>query len=165
MRKDHPQTGPKEHKYQLPSFLEEQCSQAAYERWLGRKATAHRKRDRARGNPSATRESYMAAIHEAVRASGGRDAYTGRPLRWDLISTYDNEASMTGGRAYKKSLGDLPTVDHVGDGLGPAEFRICSWRTNDAKNDLSYDEFVALCRQVVSHHEGDAGAQDGGAGE
>ena len=26
--------------------------------------------------------------------------------------------------------------DHVGDGLGAADFKICAWRTNDAKHDL-----------------------------
>jgi hypothetical protein len=45
----------------------------------------------------------------------------------------------------------LPTVDHVNDGLGPADFRICAWRTNDAKNDQSLDEFVALCRRVIDY--------------
>jgi hypothetical protein len=29
-----------------------------------------------------------------------------------------------------------PTVDHVADGLIPSDFVICSWRVNDAKNDL-----------------------------
>jgi hypothetical protein len=28
-----------------------------------------------------------------------------------------------------------------------------AWRTNDAKNDLRYDDFVALCRAVVRHHQ------------
>ena len=86
-------------------------------------------------------------------ASGGVDAYTGRPLDWQNISSYDNAASKQGKRAYKRTLGDLPTVDHVGDGLGAANFQICSWRVNDAKNDLSEDEFVELCRQVVAWHD------------
>ena len=44
-------------------------------------------------------------------------------------------------------------MDHVGDGLGDADFKICAWRTNDAKNDLTYSEFVALCRRVVEHFD------------
>jgi hypothetical protein len=139
-------------KYQLPSFLAGVCTQAAYTRWLDRKARAHQIRDRARGNPSATREAYMVAIHAAVIMSDGCDAYTGLPLQWELISTYRNEESKAGGRGYKHSMGDLPTVDHVGDGLGPAEFRICAWRTNNAKSDLPIEEFLALCRRVLSHH-------------
>ena len=47
-------------------------------------------------------------------------------------------------RAYKKGLGNLPTIDHVGDGLGPANFKICSWRVNDAKHDLTNDEFLEV---------------------
>lgn len=94
------------------------------------------------------------AIHAAVADSGGVDAYTGHPLRWDLISTYDNEQSKAGKRAYKKAFGDLPSVDHVGDGLGAPDFAICAWRTNDAKNDLPFDEFVTLCRAVIAHHDG-----------
>ncbi len=31
-------------------------------------------------------------------------------------------------------------------------FVICAWRTNDAKNDISHTEFVALCQWVVDHH-------------
>ena len=45
----------------------------------------------------------------------------------------------------------MPTVDHVGDGLGEAEFKICAWRTNDAKSDLSYPEFIELCCKVAEH--------------
>ena len=95
----------------------------------------------------------MQAIHGAVGASCGLDAYTGKPLRWESISTYCNDASSTGRRLYKKGFGDLPTVDHIGDGLGPADFCICGWRTNDSKNDLTYEEFVTLCEDVLRHRD------------
>jgi hypothetical protein len=48
----------------------------------------------------------------------------------------------------------LPTVDHVGDGLGAADFKICGWRTNDSKTDMTHQEFVAFCRRVVTHFDG-----------
>src|SRR6266496_4750038 len=35
---------------------------------------------------------------------------------------------------------------------GPADFKICGWRTNDAKGDLLLEDFVALCSRVVSAH-------------
>jgi hypothetical protein len=95
----------------------------------------------------------MRAIHEAVKSSGGNDAYTGEPLAWELISTFDNEAARQGGRDYKRTLSMLPTVDHVGDGTGPADFVICSWRTNDCKSDLSHDDLVKFCRAVLSHYQ------------
>jgi hypothetical protein len=138
-------------KYPFPPFLDGVLTRPAYTAWLQRKAAAHVKRDRKRGNPSATIEEYKLAIHKAVLASEGCDVYTGETLRWDLVSTYDNEASKAAGRSYKATLALLPTVDHVDDGLGPADFVICAWRTNDAKNDLSFGEFLALCRRVIAH--------------
>jgi hypothetical protein len=106
-----------ERKYRVPSFLNSVLDQAPYQRWLGRKAAAHYKRDRKRGNDSCTRESYMIAIHAAVQRSTGMDEYTGLALDWALVSTYDNLLSKAGGRVYKRGFGNLPTVDHVGDGL------------------------------------------------
>jgi hypothetical protein len=58
--------------------------------------------------------------------------------------------TLRGGREYKARFALLPSVDHVADGTGPADFRMCAWRTNDAKSDLSYQEFLDLCRKVVT---------------
>ncbi len=143
-------------KYERPEFLAGTIGQDQYERWLHRKAKAHVNRDRRRGNETASNESYKVAIHAAVMESDGRDFYTGEPLDWSLISTYDNEHSKADGRRYKATLALLPTVDHVDDGLGPADFKICGWRTNDAKNDMTLDEFVSLCEKVLRH------SRDGG---
>jgi hypothetical protein len=140
-------------KYQLPSFLNETITQEAYEKWLRRKAQAHVKRDRRRGNKTAIGEKYRIAIHVAVNNCGGFDAYSGEKLDWSLISQYDNDESKEKGRGYKKRFALLPTVDHIGDGTGPADFKICGWRTNDAKNDLSLDEFLLVC-QVVLERQG-----------
>lgn len=140
-------------KYKLPAFLEGICPAQAYRQWLTRRARAHVKRDRERGNDSASLEKYKAAIHQAVLTGGDRDAYTGLALRWDLISRYNNEDAKQRGRAYKKEFGDLPTVDHIEDGLGSPKFVICSWRVNDAKNDLDLDEFRDLCRAVLAFSE------------
>jgi hypothetical protein len=138
-------------KYALPNFLASRCSQAVYERWLRAKAAAHVKRDRKRGNPMAVGETYRVAIHAAVVASAGNDYYTGEPLDWERISTYCNDESKARRREYKRELALLPTVDHVGDGLGAPDFRICAWRTNDCKNDLTADELLAFCRRIVGY--------------
>ena len=137
--------------YEFPCFLEGVVTEDEYRRWLQRKAQAHARRDRSRGNLSARIAEYKRAIHEAVVNGGDRDAYTGEPLSWERISTYDNVQSKAHRRQYKKSFANLPTVDHVGDGSGPPKFRICSWRVNDSKHDLSLDEFVELCRKVVAY--------------
>ena len=137
-------------KYQLPNFLVGTVDQKSYEWWLRAKGRAQVQRDRKRGNANATGEEYYRAIHKAVVESNGRDRYTGEMLDWSLISTYDNQESKRSGRVYKARFAKLPTVDHIDDGLGPANFAICGWRTNDAKSDMSHDEFVALCRRVIS---------------
>jgi hypothetical protein len=139
-------------KYERPSFLQSRLTQEAYIRWLRRKAAAHVKRDKSRGNSAVKNEQYMIAIHRAVCESNGRDAYTHELLTWELISKYDNDASKAGRREYKAKFALLPTVDHVGDGKGAADFRICAWRTNDAKSDMTLKEFVELCRKVVEAH-------------
>ena len=136
--------------FDLPRFLDGVVTREAYVRWLQRKATAHVKRDRKRGNRSASVAKYKRAIHEAVCASEGRDAYTNERLEFNLISRYDNVESKRGRRGYKAKFALLPTVDHIGDGRGPADFKICAWRTNDAKGDLTLEEFVALCTRVLA---------------
>src|SRR5262245_26915547 len=112
----------------MPAFLNGLVSQEAYERWLGRKAMAHCKRDRKRGSKTATRALYKEAIHAAVLLSEGRDAYTGEQLNWKLISTYNNDESKLGKSSYKAGFALLPTVDHVTAGATEASFRICGWR-------------------------------------
>jgi hypothetical protein len=136
-------------KYQFPPTLGSTVDQSKYERWLHWRAVAHVKRDRRKGNRAATVREYKAAIHSAVVRSDGQDPYTQERLDWSLIGTYTNEEARRGSRKYKARFALLPSVDHVRDGLGPANFMICSWRANDAKSDLSYADFVALCRKVV----------------
>lgn len=146
--------GSKPRKYQMPDFVSSvTITQDIYQKWLHGRAVAHVKRDKKRGNTTATNEAYKIAIHRAVIHCGGCDHYTGELLNWSLLCQYSNAESKAQGRHYKATLALLPSVDHVGDGLGEADFKICGWRTNDAKNDLTHDEFVALCRRVVSHFD------------
>ncbi len=99
-------------------------------------------RDIKRGNTMANRPAFKQAIHEAVLRSEGRDAYTGELLNWSLIGTYEDEKSKAGKSVYKATFALLPTADHAGDVLGPADFEICGWATNDAKNDLTHEQFA-----------------------
>ena len=134
--------------YAVPPGLE--ISQEIYSRWLRRKAATHVKRDRLRCDHPIKGEEYLRKIHAAVCDHGTHDFYTGEKLNWQLVCTYSNEESRAGRSHYKASFALLPTVDHV---LGEDErydFVICSWRTNDAKNDLDHAEFVELCRKVVT---------------
>jgi hypothetical protein len=141
-------------KFALPTFLEGKVEPARYNRWLKGRTDAHLKRDSKRGHEGLTVTGYKRLIHEAVVASGGFDYYTGEMLDWHLVATYENAASKLGRHAYKKSLGLLPSIDHEDAASTCASFRICAWRTNDAKHDLTQSEFIKLCRRVVRHADG-----------
>ncbi|WP_260437723.1 hypothetical protein [Burkholderia stagnalis] len=82
---------------------------------------------------------------------GGRDDYTGEELDWTLLSKYANAESQEGRHHYKAGFALLPTVDHVDASASAVAFKVCAWRTNDAKNDLSVDGFIALCARVLIH--------------
>lgn len=138
-------------KYSMPLFLEGVIEPEVYERWLGRKAAAHVRRDRKRAQSDVTTSIYKEAIHNAVLRSEGRDAYTGEKLNWKLISKYNNDDAKAGKHKYKSRFAMLPTVDHVSAGATSASFHICSWRTNDAKSDLSLKKFIELCQKVLVH--------------
>ena len=139
-------------RYSVPRDLD--IPHATYLRWLRRKAAAHLKRDRKRfPELDLTGEKYRTDIHKAVCDHGTHDFYTGEALDWSLVSTYDNDKSKAGGTSYKRDLALLPTVDHVFEPDGSWRFVICAWRTNDAKNDMSHTDFVALCQRVVAHHQ------------
>ncbi len=137
-------------RYELPMFLEGTISQKAYTKWLYNKAATHVRRDRSRTSRAATPAEYRRAIHEAVCRCQGVDEYTGRPLSWELVSTYDNAKAAKGGTAYKRRFYRLPTVDHAGDDVGQPRFKICSWQVNDAKHDQTYSEFVEMCSAVLA---------------
>lgn len=143
--------------FPLPPFLEGRLTQAAYVRWLHRKAAAHVKRDRKRADHPITGSHYRNRIHAAVVNSKGLDFYTGEPLAWEMVSTYSNEESKAQRSIYKAGFALLPTADHVLLDDGSYDFVICGWRTNDAKNDLCHAEFIELCRRVISHHDGASG--------
>lgn len=138
-------------KRQLPEFLVGTVTPEQYGRWLERKAAAHVRRDRKRDFGGAVGAAYRDAIHQAVVMSGGRDAYTGEDLRWELLSQYDNEKSKAGRSVYKASFALLPTVDHLDTSVAATSFRICAWRTNDAKNDLTHGDFLKLCERALRH--------------
>lgn len=41
-------------------------------------------------------------------------------------------------------------MDHVDDGKGEPNFKICAWRINDSKHDLTLDEFIEVCKDMLS---------------
>lgn len=138
----------------LPPFLDQIIEPSIYSDWLESMAKQHAKRDRRRGHDKATakRSLYKIAIHEAVLLSQGKDAYTGEPLHWNLLGTWNNEDAKSGKHAYKTSFDLMPTVDHTTADATQASFKICSWRTNDSKHSLSIETFLELCAMTLRHN-------------
>ena len=138
-------------KYELPPFLDDAVvTRQVYVGWLRRKAQAHARRDSRRWGRTIRVSSYKEAIHRAVGESNGRDFYTREELDWSLISNYDNRDSQSQGVKYKKRFALLPTVDHADPESQQADFRICGWRTNDCKNDLTLAELRTFCETLLS---------------
>ena len=118
-----------------------------YSELVQRKAVAITRRDKKRGGKYSVKEA-IEAIHQAFHRCNGFDPYDGSKLDPELLGTYDNNRSKEKGAAYKREMAMLPTVDHV-KAEPVADFEIVSWQTNDAKGDMSPDEFIAYCRRVV----------------
>lgn len=145
-------------KYAVPDCIRALgVEQHVYGRWLMGRAVAHRKRDTKRavktGQLPPALAKYQDAIHTAASRCGGICEYTREPLMWTIIGTWNNHDAAVGGAAYKRKFARMPTVDHVHgeDGLPIAldDLRVTSWELNDAKGDLSFNQFLALCRLVV----------------
>ena len=132
--------------YEPPSWVG--LSPTDYSKFLTRKAAALRRRDAKRGGTYSLAEAKQ-AIHKAFCESDGLDPYDGLPMDPALIGQYDNATSKRGRTAYKKWFSRLPTVDHV-NAEPVAEFMVLSWQTNDAKGDMSPEEYIAHCRAVVA---------------
>ena len=114
---------------------------------LRRKAMAVTRRDKRRGGEYSVKEA-IEAIHQAFDRCNGFDPYDGSKLDPELLGEYRNEDAKAQGVAHKRRFAMLPTVDHV-KAEPVADFEIVSWQTNDAKGDMSPDEFIAYCHRVV----------------
>lgn len=137
-------------KYAAPSYVLQAVDQALYLKWLHRKAMAHVIRDRKRWEAEIRVAEYKQAIHEAVMNGNGLDPYTGEKLDWHLIGKFNNESAKGAGSSYKKQFRLLPTVDHLDHKHSKKpKFQICSWEVNDAKSDLTHDEFIQLCAKIT----------------
>ena len=99
-------------------------------------------------------------IHDAVLGSKGQDFYTGEPLDWSLIGRWDNEDAQRKGTEFRSEFALLPTVDHEDPGSASTALRICAWRTNDWKSDLTLEELKKLCKQFL-RAQGDCDADCG----
>ena len=137
--------------WSAPSWVGQ--SDEDYSDLIRKKAVAITRRDKRRDGKYSIKEA-IEAIHQAFHRCNGFDPYDGSKLDPELLGEYDNKKSKAKGAAYKRRFAMLPTVDHVTAKPVP-DFEIVSWQTNDAKGDMSPEEFIAYCRRVVEvakHH-------------
>ena len=118
-----------------------------YSDLIRKKAVAVTRRDKRRDGKYSVKEA-IEAIHLAFHRCKGFDPYDGSKLAPELVGEYKNEDAKAQGAAHKRRFAMLPTVDHV-TAKPVADFEIVSWQTNDAKGDMSPDEFIAYCHRVV----------------
>jgi hypothetical protein len=155
-----PETGPKYLKpevaqvYFLPPNLQGETTDSLYRRWLTRKAKyiiaqdRQRKRACARG---ATEQQYKESIHQTVTVGGLYDPFTGEKLQWGLICKWDDLRVKNIDEAAFRKYALVPTVDHIDPYADEIKFEICAWYINRSKNNLTADDYVALCEKIVSH--------------
>ena len=122
-------------------------SDEKYSELIQRKAVAVTRRDKRRGGKYSVKEA-IEAIHQAFHRCNGFDPYDGSKLDRGLLGEYKNDEAKAQRAAYKRHFAMLPTVDHVKAEPEP-DFEIVSWQTNDAKGDMSPEEFITYCRRVV----------------
>ena len=141
---------------------ENKLTETSFREFIRKKAAALWKRDKKKLIAQSSKESsekyddsrkraeYRNAIYKAIVAMKENVCpYTGYILQWEKIGTWKNDEAKSKGKKYKKDFAYLPTVDHINADPKP-DFIICSWVANDAKNDLTKEAFVKLCRDVVA---------------
>jgi len=138
-------------KYPLPLFLQGRVSLAVYDKWLNERANTLHIRDLQKKRPyavTATKGVYKEKIHAAVNAAGEFDPYTGDPLQWELIGTWDAKKAKERHDDYKSEFALMPTIDHIDPDF--LEFEICSWLINDSKCGMNPKQFLELCQRIIA---------------
>lgn len=127
--------------------------------WASERHTRLRQRDKEWRNKNSPEtnlplcDEYFTAVFEALKNCAGIDYYTGDELNWK-ITLADKQAGTEPEKkeaASTEKRQERVTFDHInGRNLTKLKFVVCAGKTNDAKNDLTQDEFVKLCRAVVA---------------
>ena len=142
-------------KYKIPEFvIKFGIDQKDYIKWLENKARTHYNRDRKhfseKFNSKIKPKEYKMAIHNAVIKSDGKCFYTDEELAWNKINKFGS-LSENNTRDYDKRKYELlPTLEHIDRSVHNLNFAIVSWKVNDAKNNLNIEEFLELCKLVIS---------------
>ena len=104
---------------------------------------------------------YFEAVYDALAECNNKDYYTGDPLNWEISIEDDPEQDACSAKVRQERI----TFDHVhGRDLSKLEFVMCAGKTNDAKNDLTQEDFIKLCKSVLIHHGYTVSAPSGVSG-
>ena len=150
-----------------------EIEQKKFNAWVVKKAASLWKRDKSKLskiddtkkiNDGEKRAEYRDAIYKAIAAMEvNKCPYTGDKLEWEKIGTWKNDDAKAEGKDFKKKFALMPTIDHKNAEPKP-DFVICSWIANDAKNDLTQEDFIKLCKSVLIHHGYTVSAPSGVSG-
>jgi hypothetical protein len=138
--------------YFPPPFVKSVITDAQYRTWLTRKAKYIIAEDRSRKRAcvkTATERMYKQLIHKAVTEAGQFDPFTGETLHWELVCMWNDANTKNLDEPVFRKYALLPTVDHVDPYGSSIDFEICSWHINRSKNNLTPQEFVALCKRIA----------------
>jgi hypothetical protein len=127
-------------KFELPSYIVG-TNESKFNEWIVKRAKYHASHDTKKKGIEFNQKDYREMIYNAITESKGRDFYTGEKLDWSKILRFE------GKRGTRRNFLDMPTIDHHESG----KFKICSWRTNDCKNDLSTKELKYFCRLILAN--------------
>jgi len=90
-------------------------------------------------------------IQDAVVRSGGLDHWTGEGLRWNLLREFDpRQADGHEARDYRRRFALMPVLDQQA-GIHDPALEVCSLRTLGLRGDLTRDEWIAHCWQLLVH--------------
>ena len=142
-------------KYEIPEFISAfEINQKDYTRWLENKARTHYNRDKKyfgeKFNSKIKPKEYKLAIHNAVIKSDGKCFYTDEKLAWNKINKFGSLIENNKRDYDKRKYELLPTLEHIDRSVHSLNFAIVSWKVNDAKNNLNIEEFLELCKLVIS---------------
>jgi len=142
--------------YFPPDWMSGIVDTIKYRAWLLKRAKELRKRDLEVGRQFAKTHvvsDYRKLINDAVYANGRYDPFTGDTLDWSLVKVWDTSKSIDSDGTYIKKFALLPVVDHIDPTAAELRFEMCANQVNLCKSYLTPDDFVALCKKIVTYRK------------
>ena len=119
-----------------------------YKRWLNKMANRVVKHKRKYGESFNVKEA-MDAIHQAMQLSDGIDPYDGTIMKSELIDTFMMKGCTLDANS-KKEFFRMPTIKYQSIEQ-TFDFEIMSMQSNEAKGEMSHEEYLNHCRAVVNY--------------